>query len=124
MVNKKWSWKILWLYETYFSVDGAVNSQNCLTWGSARLYVVHERSSHSDYITVWCGFKSDFILGRFFFEQNTSQSPKWCSITSSRYCNLFQKYIIPVLRQQQCSESTVFMQFGAPPHIAREMTAL
>ena len=65
----------MWSDEGHFTLDGAVNSQNCRVWGSERPYVVHERSLYSDYITVWCGFTVDFILGSFFFEQYTSKSP-------------------------------------------------
>ena len=39
-------------------------------------------------------------------------------------CNLLQQYVIPALRQRQFLETTVFMQYGAPPHIARQVTAL
>ena len=76
------------------------------------------------YISVWCNFIANFILGRFSFEQNTSQGPQKCSITDSRYCNLFQKYVIPALRQRQCLETTVFLQDGAPSPIAQQVTAL
>ena len=41
-----------------------------------------------------------------------------------RYYNLLQQYVIPALRQQQCLETTVFMQDGAPPHIARQVIEL
>ena len=62
-------------------LDGAVNSKNGGIWDSPRPYVVHERSLHSNYIIVWFGFTADFILGPFFFEQNTSQGtqnvPSW-----------------------------------------------
>ena len=45
-------------------------------------------------------------------------------ITSSRYCNLLQEYVITTLRQRQRLETTVFMQDGAQPHIARQVIAL
>ena len=83
---------------------------------------MHERSLHSD--AVWCGFTADFIIGLSFFDQNASQGPQRCSITGSRYCSLLQQYIILSLRQPQCLETTAFMQDGAVPHIARQVTAL
>ena len=43
---------------------------------------------------------------------------------SLHYCNLFQKFVIPALRQQQCLETNMFMQIGAPPYIAQQVTAL
>ena len=59
-------------------LDGAVNSQNRRIWSSACPYILHEHSLHLDYITVWCQFTDDSILGPFFlllFEQNTSHDP-------------------------------------------------
>ena len=76
-------------------LDKAVSSQNSYIWGSALPYVVHECSLHSDYISVWYGFTADFILGPFFFEQNTSLGHQRCFITGSRYCNLLQQCVIP-----------------------------
>ena len=65
----------MWSDEAHFTLDGAVNSQNCRILGSARPYNVLKRSLHSDYIIAWVGFTADFILGPFFFEENTSQGP-------------------------------------------------
>ena len=56
-------------------------------------------------ICEWHGFTADFILRPFFFEQNPSQVPQRCSITSSRYCYLLQQYVIPALREQQYLET-------------------
>lgn len=123
-VDKAWPWNILWTDEAHFTLEGVVNTQNCRIWGTARPTVVHEESLHADYITVWCGFNADFILGPFFFEETTSQGPKRCSITGTRYCDLLQQKVIPALQDRQHLQTTVFMQDGAPPHIARPVTAL
>ena len=91
--------------EAHFTLHGAVNSQNCRIWGIARIYVVYERSFHSDYICVWPCFEADFIPSPFFFEQSTSQGPQRCSITSSRYFYLLQQKVIHTLHQRQCLET-------------------
>ncbi|GBN09896.1 hypothetical protein AVEN_257464-1 [Araneus ventricosus] len=39
--------------------------------------------------------------------------------TGARYCDLFQQQAIPALQEQECLETTVFMQDAAPPHVAR-----
>ena len=75
LVYNEWPWNIFCSNEAHFTLDGAVNSQNCRIWGSTRPFVVHECSLHSDYLCVWCGFTADFNFGPFFFEQNTSQGP-------------------------------------------------
>ena len=51
-IDNEWPWIILSSDEAHFTLDGGVNSQNCRIWGSARLYVGHERSFHLDYICV------------------------------------------------------------------------
>ena len=56
----------------------------------------------------------------FFFRVKHFLRPQRFSITGSCYCNLVQQYIIPALRQRQRLETTVFMQDGAPSHIAQK----
>ena len=62
--------------EAHFTLDEEVNSQNCCIWGSERTFFVHENSLHSDYITVWCDFTADFILGPFFFSRTLLKAPR------------------------------------------------
>ncbi|GBN86517.1 hypothetical protein AVEN_55259-1 [Araneus ventricosus] len=81
---------ILWSDDTNFTLDGVVNTQNCLIWGTVNPNVVHETSLHPDYITVWSDFSADFILCPFFFEENTPHGSQRCSITGARYCDLRQ----------------------------------
>ena len=52
IIGNECPWKILCFDETQFTLDGAVNNQNCRIWCGACPYVVHERSLHSDYTTV------------------------------------------------------------------------
>ena len=42
VVHNEWPWNILWPNEAHFTLDRAVNSQNCHIRGSAHPYVVHE----------------------------------------------------------------------------------
>ena len=37
---------------------------------------------------------------------------------------LLQQYVIPDIHQQQCLETNLFKQDGAPPHVARQVIAL
>ena len=87
-VNIEWPWNILWSKEAHFTLDGAVKRQIFRIWGSV--------SSLLCMSVIWIRIifmygvvlQLIFILGSFFFEQNTSQSPQRCSITKSRYCCL------------------------------------
>ncbi|GBN26490.1 hypothetical protein AVEN_61563-1 [Araneus ventricosus] len=101
-----------------------MNTQKSRICGTASPNVVHEQSLHPDYITAWCRFTVDFILGPFFFKENTPHGLQRCSITAARYCELLQQQVIPALQERECLETTVFMQDGAPPHIARSVQVL
>ncbi|GBM20337.1 hypothetical protein AVEN_221070-1 [Araneus ventricosus] len=82
-------------------------------WGATSPNVVHEQSLHPDYISVMYGFTADYLLGPFFFEENTPHGPQWFSITGARYCDLLQQQIIPALQERQCLETIVFEQDDA-----------
>ena len=41
-----------------------------------------------------------------------------CTVTSQQYASSLQQSIIQALQARQCDTTTVFMQDGAPPHIA------
>ncbi|GBM39442.1 hypothetical protein AVEN_126322-1 [Araneus ventricosus] len=112
-VNNSCPWNILWSDEAHFSLDGAVNTPNCRIWGTTSPNVVHEQPLYPDYITAWCCFTADFILGH-----HGPQFHYGC-----RYCDLLHQQIIPALQERECLETTVFMQDDAPPHIARPVQA-
>ena len=78
-----WTENILWTDEAHFTLEGAVNMQNCRIWGSTKLLIVHQQPLHSVYVTVWCGFTSTFILGLFFFERITPRGPVQCTVMSA-----------------------------------------
>ncbi|GFX43514.1 uncharacterized protein TNCV_4875341 [Trichonephila clavipes] len=79
--------------------DGAVNTQNFRKWRTSPPNIRHQQPLHSDYVTAWCGFTAEFILGPFFFETLTLQDSKRCSVTSSRYNKLFQQHAITALQE-------------------------
>ncbi|GBL79743.1 hypothetical protein AVEN_18264-1 [Araneus ventricosus] len=60
-VHNPWPWNILWSDKVHFTLDGAVNTQNCRVWGTASPNVVHEHSLHPDYITEFCDFTALFM---------------------------------------------------------------
>ena len=57
-------------------------------------------------------------MAPYFFEQVTPQGLTTCSINAKRYRDMLQTYVIPTLQQRGCQQETIFMQDGAPPHIA------
>ena len=119
-----WPENILLTDEAHFTLESAVNTQNCRIWDSTKSLVVHQRPLHSAYLTVWCGFTSTFILGPFFFERITPRGPIRYTVTSASYENILMQRVIPALQKINCVETTIFMQDGALPHIGRQVQRL
>lgn len=87
---------------------------------------MHKHSLNPDYITVRCDFTADFLLGAFF-DENTSQGPKkmlLVLITGTHYYDLLQLQVVPSLLEQECLETAVFMQYGAPLHTVQAVMIL
>ncbi|GFS62266.1 uncharacterized protein TNCV_5031421 [Trichonephila clavipes] len=42
-----------------------MNSEKCRIWGTSLPNVLHQHTMHPDYVTAWCGFTAEFILGPF-----------------------------------------------------------
>ena len=57
-MDDMWPENILWTDVAHFALEVAVNTQNCRIWGSTKPFELHQRSLHSAYVTVWCGFTS------------------------------------------------------------------
>ena len=102
-VDSEWPWNILWSDKAHFMLDRAVNNENCCIWGSVHPYVVHERSSLSDYICVTF----------FLHAEHFSRSPK---VFHHEFT------LSPSTVRHFCFRSTTvlrdYMQDNAPPQIA------
>ncbi|GBM30839.1 hypothetical protein AVEN_18696-1 [Araneus ventricosus] len=79
---------------------------------------------HSQKVTVWCGFTAAFIVGTVFLEEIGPSDPVTCTVNGTRYESLLRNQLIPALQQRGCVGSTIFMQGGAPPHIATPVKKL
>ncbi|GBN43390.1 hypothetical protein AVEN_138006-1 [Araneus ventricosus] len=62
-----------------------------------------------------------FIVGPFFFEE---MGPVTYTVKGTCYESLLRNQLIPALQQRGCVDSTIFMQDGAPPHIATPVKQL
>ncbi|KMQ82897.1 transposable element tc3 transposase [Lasius niger] len=123
-VDKEWPWNILWSDEAHFHLHGSVNTQNCRIWATENPFHLHSLPLHSEKVTVWCGITATFIVGPFFFEEITPAGPVTCTVTGKRYEALLRNHVLPALQQRQCVDRTIFMQDGAPPHIATSVKQL
>ncbi|GBM73533.1 hypothetical protein AVEN_218511-1 [Araneus ventricosus] len=79
---------------------------------------------HSQKVTVWSGFTAVFIVGPFFFEEIRPSGPVTCTVNGTRCEFLLRNQPISALQQRGCVDSTIFMQDGAPPHIATPVKQL
>ncbi|GBL88979.1 hypothetical protein AVEN_255144-1 [Araneus ventricosus] len=123
-VDNAWPWNTLWTDEAHFYLQGSVNTQNCRIWARNNPFQMQPLTLHSQKVTVWCGFAAAFILCLFFFEEIGPSGPVTCTVDGKRYESLLRNQLIPALQQRGCVDSTIFMQDGAPPHIATPVKQL
>ncbi|GFV75722.1 uncharacterized protein TNCV_1756501 [Trichonephila clavipes] len=122
--DNDWPLRILWTDETHFTLNGSINTKNCALWGETNLHAVAPVPLFDAKVTVWCGITATFVLGPFFFEETTPTGPATCSVTGSRYAAMLKNYVLPELRRRNALNGIVWMQDGAPPHIARSVKRL
>ena len=60
--------KIIFSDDAHFDLGVYVNEQNCSIWGTEDPLAYIEQPTYPKRVTVWCGFWSRGIIGKFFFE--------------------------------------------------------
>ena len=60
----------VWTDEVYFHLNGKVNSIRGSAWSPAPVKVLHEQPLHSPKVLLWRGFKTDFVMDPFFFDNS------------------------------------------------------
>lgn len=98
---------ILWTDEAYFSLDGRVNTHNCVIWAFEKPSQSLARHLHSPKICVWMGLTATFKLKPFFFP---------ATVNADNYLDLLRDHVMPQLRRKRKMSTVVFQQDGAPPH--------
>ena len=68
--------------EVHFDLGGYENKQNCRIWGTENQHAYIEKPTHPKRVTVWCGFWSRGIIGRFFFENEQGEA---VTVNGDRY---------------------------------------
>lgn len=116
--DNDWPLRILWTDEAHFTLTGNVNTKNCVHWADTNPHAVAPVPLYDAKVTVWCGIAGTIVLGPYFFEEATPTGFVTCSVTGSRYTAMLQNYVIPELLQRNALNDIVWMQDGAPPHIA------
>ncbi|GFU03451.1 uncharacterized protein TNCV_797501 [Trichonephila clavipes] len=119
-----WLSNLLWTDEAHFTLRGSVNTPNCRIWATENPRTVVETPLHDEKVTVWVGFTTSTVIGPFFFEEMRDSGFVTATVTGERYADMLQNRIIPSLADKHLLERTIFMQDGAPPHIARRVKDL
>jgi len=100
---------VLFSDESYFSVHGIVNRQNCRFWGSEKPEIVETLPQQFDQkIMAWAAFSKTFKVPIFFFENGT--------INEENYIDMIKNHLIPFLKTKHKFSTITFQQDGARPH--------
>ncbi|GFV76227.1 uncharacterized protein TNCV_4673161 [Trichonephila clavipes] len=119
-----WLSNLLWTDEAHFTLRGSLNTHNCRIWATENPRTVVETPLHDEKVTVWVGFTTSTVLVPFFFEEMRDSGFVTATLTSERYADMLQNRIIPSQADKHLLERTIFLQGGAPPHIARRLKDL
>lgn len=101
--------KIVWSDEAYFTLDGQVNTHNCVIWGFEKPQATISKQLHSPKVCVWMGFSAEFLLKPHFFD---------ATINAENYLSLLRDQVFPEMRRRRKLRQAIFQQDGAPPHWA------
>lgn len=106
--------------EAHCHINGYINSQNAIHWGSEKPDEVAEKQSHPQKVTIWCAVSSAGVLGPYFYEENG----RTVNVNGVRYLDVLQNRFYPDLSElafnnPQLSPDWYFMQDGARPHIVQ-----
>lgn len=117
--NNNWLKNIFWTDEAHFHLHGGVNTHNCVIWTTDMPHKTVEKRMHDEYVSVWCGFTTEFIIGPYFYEEPSNNGFSRVTITGSRYLNMLGSFVIPSLIEHGGLERIIYQQDGAPAHITR-----
>lgn len=101
--------------EAHFSLNGAVNKQNCRFYAIENPQIIHEVPLYDQKVTVWCGVCAGMVIGPYFFEDDDGAT---ITVNGERYRALITDYLMPIVHENNM-EHFWFQQDGAPCHTAR-----
>lgn len=105
--------------EAHFHLHGTVNKQNSRYWSNRNPKRLHQRPLHSPYVTVWCGFVGEGIIGPYFFEEDGDR----VSVNADRYIHMLETFLRPIVEESGL-RNLWFQQDGATAHTARRTIAV
>ena len=96
-MEKEGDWINVWFSdEAHFYLEGYVNSNNCVFWGTEPPQEVLQQPFHSSKVTAWCAINFKTIIG-----------PYWCAggegrtftINHVNNCKVIRKFYASVSRR-------------------------
>ena len=108
------------IMQARFHLSGTVCTSNCRIWDTENPRTFLEIPLHSAKVAFWCGFMATFIIGLFFFKENTRNVPVTGTIKTKMNRNMLENFVIYLIQQCQYAKSansTTCMQDAAPLHI-------
>ncbi|GFV46384.1 histone-lysine N-methyltransferase SETMAR [Trichonephila clavipes] len=107
--------RILFIDEAHFWLNGYVNKQNCRIWSEANPQVYVETPLHPEKLTVWCALWAGGIIDPYFFKNDEGHN---VTVNGDRYRAMITNFFIPELNNHDVQELW-FQQDGATCHTAR-----
>jgi hypothetical protein len=113
----------IWFSDCHFYLDEHCNKQNMRFWRSEKPEIFIEKSSHPQYVTVWCSISAQGLIGPYFFENSNEEK---IVVNQSNYQNMIENYFVPELRNKVGNDfdEQIFMQDCASPHFAKKTMEL
>ena len=103
---------ILWTDEANFSINGSINTHNCVIYSKSKPEKILSIPLHSAKITVWMGFSAKLKLTPYFFDS---------TVDGDKYLEMLKNHLRPQLTARKKLSKTIVMQDGAPPHVKKEV---
>ncbi|GFS63037.1 uncharacterized protein TNCV_3743031 [Trichonephila clavipes] len=122
-----WLSNLLWTDKAHFTLRGSVNTHNCRIWATENPSLELSWKLHCTTRKSRYGLDLPHLplSGLFFiFEELRDSGFVTATVTGERYAYMLQNRIIPSQADKHLLERTIFMQDGAPPHIARRVKDL
>ena len=107
-------------------MEGVVYTHNCRIWDATNphQFLQIPLNPCNGLVRLYCNFIVCPGFFSFLFEEHSTAEPVTCTFTVQRCVSLLEQTVIPALQAGRCDTTTVFMQDGAPPHIARYLKQL
>ena len=103
--------------EAHFHLSGCVNKQNMGCWSERNPRELHERSLHSDRVTVWCAISRVAIIGPYLLQENG----RTLTVNSYHYLTMIQDFFFfffffSCSQRSGIGQCVVSARWGHSPH--------